>query len=143
MHDFGSDRWSAGIYATGLSGAGLDYDDDWVGRNQATKVDLLVAAVVPTLAYKLTDRLSVGVGVQYWYSNLNLHLRVPRIDQEREQARASVNGDDTGFALKLGSMYELTDRTRFGITYQSKIDSEFDGDLKLVAPGGGTSPSRC
>jgi len=140
VHDFGSDRWSAGIYAVGLSGAGLDYDDDWVGRNQATKVNLLVAGVVPTLAYRVTDKLSIGVGVEYWYSNLNIHLRVPRIDQDKEQARASVNGDDTGFGLKLGSMYELTDRTRFGIAYQSKIDAKFDGDLKLVAPGGGILP---
>ena len=140
VHDFDSDRWSAGVYALGLAGAGLDYDDDWVGRNQATKVDLLVAAVVPTLAYRVTDRLSLGVGVQYWYSNLNLHLRVPRIALEKEQVRASVNGDDTGFAVKLGSMYELTDRTRFGITYQSEIDPEYEGDLKLVAPGGGIVP---
>ena len=129
VHDFDSDRWSAGIYFLGLAGAGLDYDDDWAGRYQATKVDLLLAAVVPTLAYKVSDRLSVGVSVQYWYSKLNLHLNVPTVNQNREDRKASVNGDDTGFSFKLGTMYELTDRTRFGLIYQSEIDAKYDGDL--------------
>lgn len=140
VHDFQSDRWSAGIYFLGMAGAGLDYDNDWAGRYQATKVDLLLAALVPTFAYRVSDRLSVGVGVQYWYSNLNVHLNVPRLDQNREDARASVNGDDTGFAFKLGTMYELTDRTRFGLIYQSEIKPEYDGDFKAVIPGGEIVP---
>ena len=140
VHDFDSDKWSAGIYMLGLAGAGLDYEKTWAGRYQATKVELLLAAIAPTLAYKVSDRLSVGIAVQYWYSNLNLHLNVPRVDQNREDARASVNGDDTGFSFKLGSMYELTDRTRFGLMYQSKIDPKYDGDLKIVAPGGEIIP---
>lgn len=140
VHDFQSDKWSAGIYFLGLAGAGLDYDNDWAGRYQATKVDLLLAAVVPTLAYRVSDRLSIGVAVQYWYSKLNVHLDVPRLDQSREDLKASINGDDTGFSFKLGSMYELTDRTRFGLIYQSELKPEYNGDLKIVAPGGGFVP---
>ena len=140
FHDFQSDRWSAGVYFLGLAGAGLDYDDNWAGRYQATKVDLLLAALVPTLAYKVSDRLSLGIAVQYWYSDLNTHLDTPRINQDREDLRASINGDDTGFSFKLGSMYELTDRTRFGLIYQSEIKPEYGGDLKLVAPGGQLVP---
>lgn len=137
VHDFHSDRWSAGVYFLGLAGAGLDYDNDWAGRYQGTKVDLLLASIVPTLAYRVSDRLSLGIGVQYWYSKLNVHLNVPRLDQTREDARASINGDDSGFSFKLGSIYELTDRTRFGLIYQSEIKPKYDGDLKLVIPGGG------
>jgi long-chain fatty acid transport protein len=141
VHDFHSDKWSAGVYFLGLAGAGLDYDNDWAGRYQGTKVDLLLASIVPTFAYRVSDRLSLGLAVQYWYSKLNVHLNVPRLDQTREDARASINGDDTGFSFKLGSMYELTDRTRFGLIYQSKIKPEYDGDLKLVLPGGEQLPS--
>ncbi|MEE4147136.1 MAG: outer membrane protein transport protein [Halieaceae bacterium] len=137
VHDFQSDRWSGGVYFLGLAGAGLDYDNDWAGRYQATKVDLLLAAIVPNFAYRVSDRLSLGLAVQYWYSNLNVHLNVPRLVADREDARASINGDDSGFSFKLGSMYELTDRTRFGLIYQSEIKPEYDGDFKIVAPGGG------
>lgn len=129
--DLGSEKWSGGIYFTGLAGAGLEYDKDWVGRHQATDVELLVAAVAPTIAYQLTDKLSVGASAQYWYANLDLKLKVPREDPDAPEPTASVNGDDTGFGYTLGAMYELTDRTRFGISYQSELKPEFDGDLKV------------
>lgn len=141
VQDFGADhKWSGGIYFTGLAGAGLDYDDDWVGRNQATYVDLLIAAVAPTIAYQLTDRLSIGASLQYWYANLDLELKVPRLNANLPEANASVDGDDTGFGYTLGVMYELDNRTRFGIHYQSKIDPKFDGDLKVRGSGGGLLP---
>ncbi len=142
VHDFDSDKWSAGVYFLGLAGAGLDYDKDWAGRYQATKVDLLLASLVPTLAYRVSDRLSVGVAVEIWYSELNVHLNVPRIQSNRDDLRASINGDDTGVSFKLGSMYELTDRTRFGLIYQSEVQPEYDGDLKVVAPGGGVAATE-
>jgi long-chain fatty acid transport protein len=135
VQNFGDSKWSGGIYFAGLAGAGLDYDKDWVGRYQATKVELLVAAVAPTLAYQLTDKLSFGASLQYWYANLDLKLQVPRLRPGLEEPTASINGDDTGFAYTLGVMYELTDRTRFGIHYQSKLDPKFDGDLKVKGPG--------
>ncbi len=140
VQEFGSSRFSGGVYFAGLAGAGLEYDDNWVGRHQATDVELLIAAVAPTLAYRVTDRLSLGASVQFWYANLDLKLKVPRLDQRLEEPTASVDGDDTGFGYTLGAMYELTDRTRFGISYQSKIDPEFDGDLKIKGSGGALRP---
>lgn len=134
VQNFGSSKWSGGIYFAGLAGAGLDYDEDWVGRHQATKVELLIAAVAPTLAYQLTDKLSIGASLQYWYANLDLELKVPRLRPDREEPTASIDGDDTGIGYTLGVLYELTDRTRFGIHYQSKIDPDFDGDLKIKGP---------
>jgi len=60
VHDFGSDKWSAGIALVPLAGAGFEFQDNWVGRFQATKVDLTVMALSPTLAYQVTDKLSLG-----------------------------------------------------------------------------------
>ena len=87
FHDFQSDRWVPASTFWATAGAGLDYDDNWAGRCQATKVDLLLAALVPTLAYKVSDRLSLGIAVQYWYSDLNTHLDTPRINQDGEDLR--------------------------------------------------------
>jgi long-chain fatty acid transport protein len=136
VHDFGSDKWSGGIYFIGAAGAGLDYGNKWAGRYQATDVDLLIATVAPTVAYKLGDRLSIGASLQYWYADLDLKLNVPSVVPNREDGKASVNGDDTGFGFTLGAMYELTDRTRFGILYQSELQPKFHGDLKLRFPDG-------
>lgn len=132
VQGFGEDdRWYGGIYFGGLAGAGLDYDDDWVGRYQATDVNLLIAAIAPTISYRLTEQLSIGASLQYWYADLELKLRVPRLNPDAVEPRAKIDGDDSGFGYTLGVMYELTDRTRFGIHYQSELEPDFKGDLKI------------
>jgi long-chain fatty acid transport protein len=130
VHDFASDKWSAGIALVPLAGAGFEFDDDWVGRFQATKVDLTVMALSPTLAYQVTDKLSLGASVQAVYSNVNIHTATPRLRASQPEGFASINGDDVLPGFTLGAMYELSDRTRFGLTYQSEVKPKFDGDLK-------------
>ncbi len=130
VHDFDSDKWSTGIALVPLAGAGFEFQDNWVGRFQATKVDLTVMALSPTLAYQVTDKLSLGASVQAVYSNLNIHTATPRLRPNQPEGFASINGDDVLPGYTLGAMYELSDRTRFGLTYQSEVKPKFDGDLK-------------
>ena len=44
---------------------------------------------------------------------------------------AEIGADDLALSFNLGVLIELSERTRFGITYRSKVDFEFDGDLEL------------
>ncbi len=132
VHDLDSDRWSVGAYFAALSGAGLKYNDDWTGRYQATQVDLMVVTLAPTVGYRITDHLSIGASLQYWYSEFMQKLAVPRLlHPDLPDGRAKLDGDDTGFAYTLGAMYELTERTRFGVLYQSELQPKFSGNLKL------------
>jgi long-chain fatty acid transport protein len=135
VHDLASDKWSTGIALVPLAAAALDYNDYWVGRYQATKVDLQVMALSPTIAYRVTDKLSVGASVQAVYSNLNLHFAIPRLDANRPEGNGSINGDDVLPGFTLGAMYELSERTRFGLSYQSELEPKFDGDLKTNPAG--------
>jgi long-chain fatty acid transport protein len=135
VHDFASDKWSAGIALVPLAGAGFEFDDNWVGRYQATKVDLQVMALSPTIAYRVTDKLSVGASLQATYSNLNLHFAIPRFNANRPDGNGSINGDDVQPGFTLGTVYELSERTRFGLSYQSELKPKFDGDLKTNPAG--------
>jgi long-chain fatty acid transport protein len=131
VHRFDNSKWSAGFYFAGLAGAGLEYDKTWAGRYQATDVALQIVTFAPTLAYQLTDRLSLGASVQAYYAKLNVKLAVPHPEPARQDAHASINGNDTKAAFTLGAVYALTERTRFGIAYQSELEPEFGGDLKI------------
>jgi long-chain fatty acid transport protein len=135
VHNFDDSKWSTGIYLGGFAGAGLTYNDDWTGRYNATDVNLLLMILAPTVAYQLTDRLSVGLSAQVWYSEFEQKLAVPRLRPGLEDGRAKVDGDDVGASFTLGTMYELSERTRFGIHYQSKIDAKWDGNLKVNPAG--------
>ncbi len=130
VHDIDSDRWSVGISLGGLSGAGLEYNKQWVGRFQATDVELLVMALAPTAAYQVTDRLSLGASIQVYYSSLDLKLAVPS-PQNPGTGKAELDGTDTGVGFTLGAIYEFSERTRLGVNYQSELDIDFDGKLKV------------
>ena len=134
VHDLNSDRWSAGLYLGALTGAGLDYNADWTGRYQATRVDMLLATLAPTLGYRLTDRLSVGLSLQFWYSELTQKLKVLTPLPAQPDGRAKLDGDDTGVAYTLGAMYELSDRTRFGLMYQSTPGTQLQWQYRKVQP---------
>lgn len=136
VHDFDSDRWSAGIALGGLSGAGFDYGEDWVGRYQATEVSLLVMALSPTLAYRVNDHLSLGISAQALYADLNLDFAVPRRLQALQDGAGSIDGDDFTGAFALGALYELRPGSRFGLFYQSEVELEFDGDVEVTVPFG-------
>jgi long-chain fatty acid transport protein len=131
LHDFDSDRWSAGVGLYAVSGAGIDYGDNWAGRFQATDVFLQVMAISPTVAYQVTEELSLGVTLQGYYADLEVKTAVPRPDQSKPEGKAEINGDDIRPGYALGAMYELSDRTRFGLAYQSELKPKFDGDFKL------------
>ena len=66
-----NDRWSAGISAGGITGAALDYRGGWAGRYQAEDVSLTVIGVNPSLAFKVTDWLSIGGGPVFNYGTLD------------------------------------------------------------------------
>ena len=129
VFDNGWDKWGTGISVEGLAGAGLDYDDDWVGRYKATEVNLLVMALGATLAYQVTDRLSIGIKPQIYYATLTQKLSLPTTD--RNDVSAKLDGDDTGFGGMVGAAYEFNAGTRVGISWQSSFDIEFDGEIKV------------
>ena len=52
-----------GFALTGNFGAPMNYDDDWVGRYYVQETTLLGISLVPSMAYKVTDKLSFGGGV--------------------------------------------------------------------------------
>jgi long-chain fatty acid transport protein len=131
LHDFNSDKWSAGVGLYALSGAGIDYGDNWAGRFQATDVFLQVMAISPTVAYQLTEELSLGVTLQGYYADLEVKTALPRPDQSKPEGKTEINGDDLRPGFALGAMYELSDRTRFGLAYQSELKPKFDGDFKV------------
>ncbi len=70
-----SERWRLGFSVLPISGAVLDPDNDWVGRNDLTNLSLLTLTFAPSIAVKLTDWLSLGAGPNITYAVLDWKLR--------------------------------------------------------------------
>ena len=63
-----SDRVKVGIGVNPPFGLATEYDSDWVGRYQALDSELITVNINPTIAAKLTDDFSVGVGLNVQYA---------------------------------------------------------------------------
>jgi long-chain fatty acid transport protein len=123
-----SDKWKLGANLITISGAILDYDDDWTGRYLNTEVKLLTMTFYPSIAYRVNSWLSLGGGPQVMYADLEIKAKAPPPNGIGE---VKIDGDDFAYGFGLGALFEVSDRTRFGIVYQSEIEPEFSGDVKF------------
>lgn len=132
-----NDRWSVGLSVVALTGSVLDYDDSWAGRFQVQDVSILVIGLVPSVAYRLTDKLSVGASIPVMYSNLDMDIAVPNVVNpiEGPEGKVNLDGDDVQAAGSLSFLYEFTDSTRLGARATSKFDFSYDGDISAQLLG--------
>jgi len=129
-----SDRWKVGANLITITGAVLDYDDDWAGRYLNTEVTLLTLTFFPSVAYRVNDWLSLGGGPQIMYADLEMKAKA-QLPGPGGDGEVKIDGNDVAFGFGLGALVEVSERTRFGLAYQSEIEPEFDGDISLTPPG--------
>jgi long-chain fatty acid transport protein len=127
-----SDKWKLGANLITITGAVLDYDDDWTGRYLNTEVTLLTMTLYPSIAYRVNNWLSLGGGPQIMYADLELKTKAP---PPNGNGTVKIDGNDVAFGFSLGALVEVSERTRFGLAYQSEIEPEFDGDVSVDPPG--------
>ena len=66
-----SDRLRFGLASTAPLGGGVDYGKDFVGRYAVRDVTLAGLSLTPSLAYRMTDKLSIGAGISVIYTTLD------------------------------------------------------------------------
>jgi long-chain fatty acid transport protein len=136
-----SEKWKLGISAASYFGLGVDYDDDWAGRYYVTEADLITFGVNPGVGYRVNNWLSVGGGFSIVYAELEQKSAINNAAVEGDPAfsdgRVKLDDDDVGYGFNLGVLLEPQAGTRFGITYRSEVEIEFE-DVASVSGLGPT-----
>ena len=124
-----SDRWRVGLSLVAPLGGGLDYGKSFVGRYQATRAVLGGTGITPAVAYKITDKLSIGVGVSALKTVLDMDVAVnqPLFFKDGQVNIDKI--DDWSVQGHVGITYQLNDSALFGFLYRSKSEIELEGDL--------------
>ncbi len=124
-----------GIGAGTYFGAGVDYDRNWAGRYYGQEVDFLTLGVNPVVAYRVTDWLSIGAGFSVLFGQLKLKAAVNNLLDAGSDGRIEYSDNDFGFGGNAGILIEPSETTRFGITYRSPVDFDFEDQPKLSNVG--------
>jgi len=133
VHDYSSDV-KLGIALGSYKGLGLDYGDNWAGRYFVTEGELLTFAINPSIAFKATDQLSIGIGFDVLYSTLDQTMAFnnnPFGIGNTADGKIEIEDSDIGYGFNVGLLYEFSESTRFGVHYRSEIDMEFEDALTL------------
>lgn len=105
------------------------YGQGWIGRYHALDSELTTIDINPSLAYRVNDQLSLGMGVsaQYVDAKLTQALFNPLAPFTRD-GYADVRVDGWAFGYNLGLTYEFDPNTRIGVSYRSRINHSAEGE---------------
>ncbi|MDX1625095.1 MAG: outer membrane protein transport protein [Wenzhouxiangellaceae bacterium] len=141
------ERWTAGLAITAPFGLLSEYPSNWRGRYHATDSQLAVIGVNPSVAFAVTDRLSLGFGASWQYAEATLENRIDSfaacagaggtIEQctlaHGGPANASadgavrIEGDDDAVVVNAGLHWQVSDATALGLSWRQGASFDLAG----------------
>ncbi len=97
---------------------------DWAGSAIAITSEVFSINFNPTVAYKVTDDLTIGVGAQIEYFKVRLN----------NNSRA-VELDDIGIGATAGVTWTPAQGTTIGVGYRSAVSFDLEGDYNVFGFG--------
>jgi long-chain fatty acid transport protein len=154
-HAFGSDGWflggggfisysvspelKLGFALTGNFGAPLEYDDNWVGRYYVQEGTLIGLSAVPAIAYRVTDKLSLGLSVTAMEGIYKNRVAINNVLNPVGDGQLTLDDNDWGWGVNLGLLYEIDPGTRIGLTWNSQVSLDFSAPAEFSNLGPGLS----
>ncbi|HIU36984.1 MAG TPA: TonB-dependent receptor [Candidatus Aphodousia faecigallinarum] len=126
-----NDKVWLGFAMTVPFGMGTEYSRDWKYANRGTSAKIYTFDMNPSIAYKVSDFISVGAGVSVQYAKAELGMRMDA-QPGVSLAHGKVEADSWDWGYNLGVMITPNDKLRFGLAYRSAIEHNADGDVKLT-----------
>ena len=111
----------------------------WAGGGYgAYWTNLATYNATPSIAYRINDWISIGVGVQVQYAKTTFGFAYNALGAGTQ---AGLNGAGWGYGFTAGVTLTPTENLTVGIGYRSAIDQKLNGSLMLPAAAGGTPGS--
>lgn len=128
------DRLNFGVGVNAPFGLKTEYDDNWAGRFQGIKSELMTINVNPALSFKVNDVFSVGVGANY--QRLKAELTNAVVLGPNTEGRAKLEADDDAWGWNAGVLFQPTSSTKIGASYRSKLNYKLDGTTTVTTATG-------
>lgn len=126
---------TVGFGVAGNFGLAVDYDDQWVGRYYVRKGVLIGASLLPSVAWRVNDKFSVGASLNAMYGMLENKVAINNITGP--DGALKLDDNEWGWGGNVGLLYEFDADTRVGLTYTSEVELDFKTNAEWtgLAPG--------
>ena len=137
-------------------GLTTEYSNDWVGRFQGIKSELMTININPSASWKLNDRIAVGIGLNYQHINAEFTSKtnyaasvfsgvvaagggVPAATAAaagvaaagQAEGLTTLKGKDAAWGWNAGLAIALSPQTRLAAAYRSRIKYTLEGTVKF------------
>jgi len=124
-----------GLAFTGNFGFPLNYDNDWAGRYYVQQAWLVGLSLLPSVAWKVNDKLSLGASLNAMYGIYKNNVAINNVDPFYGDGRLKIKDERWGWGANLGLLYELSPETRFGLTWNSQVNLDFNAPAEFTGLG--------
>jgi long-chain fatty acid transport protein len=117
------------------------YQPDYFGRYDSTKIGLETIDLAPSFAYAVAPWLSVGAGLDVQYAAAELQNAVPTSPlvsfppSPATDGTFNASGSDWALGYNIGVLLKPLSNFRLGISYRSGMNHTLKGSSSLVIPG--------
>ncbi len=128
-----TDNVWVGLAMTVPFGMGTEYDDNWSLASHGISAQVLTFDFNPNVAWKLSEKVSLGAGMSVQYASADLKMR----DQVGQQGNmpltvdGEIDADSWAWGFNVGMMWTPVDNLRFGLSYRSKVNHHAKGDFTV------------
>jgi long-chain fatty acid transport protein len=129
-------RLWAGLGFSVPFGLKTEYDKGFIGRFQSQLAEVKTYDVNPSVAYRLSDAVTIGGGISYQRGEITLDRSFFAGAERAEHVKLT----DHAWGWNLGAMFALGPQTRLGLSYRSSLDYDLTGTVSIA--GVGTAGSK-
>lgn len=124
-------KWSFGLALNVPFGLKTEYDTPWRGQLTAIKSEIKSVNINPSIAYKVSDTVSIGAGLSAQY----LDAELTNCANVACSVTAKLTANDWGYGGNVGITVQALPSTRIGAHYRSKIKYTLEGDANFSGAG--------
>lgn len=119
-----------------------EYNRDWIGSAHSIKFDIKTININPSIAWRVNEKVSLGFGLNWQRMEAEYVRRAGTIASPLPLAStfATLDADDDSWGWNVGALFTVSDATRLGVSYRSKIKHELKGSLDFAGAAEGLHP---
>ena len=134
---YNTGSWSFGLGLYVPAGLGTEWNGkDLVQLSNGVPQDWMskigVFNISPSVAYKVSDRFSIGVAGNIYYGTFDMD-RAANIDALHTSVQYEESSDGIGYGVSIGALIKLHERVNFGFTWRTKTTLTMSGTAKNPA----------
>ena len=116
-------------------GLGTLYSDKWPLAWNSTETTVQGYVLNPNLAYRITDKWSVGVGLRWLFFDFEQYSRPSANGLGTLETRLKGNNRWQSVGFQIGTKYDFTDDFSVGLVYKSPIKVTVKGKIETSVEG--------